>query len=91
MKSHENLSRTSERCKSDEFTRKTTNKHAIFTSDAFEMENTIKMQTQQSLSYHNTLAQLEDEIAMNLMNKLSIYMKTNREMYSRWETPSTRQ
>ena len=40
-------------------------KHAIFTSDVFEMENTIKTRMQSPSCYHDTLARLEDEIAMN--------------------------
>ena len=39
-------------------------KHAIFTSDVFEMENTIKTRMQSRSCYHNTLARLEDEKAM---------------------------
>ena len=46
-----------------------TNQHAIFTSDAFEMENTIRMRT------------LEDEIAMNSIQLFRNYMKSFNEMY----------
>ena len=42
-----------------------TNQHPIFTSDAFEMENAIRMRAHSHPCYHNTLARLEDEIAMN--------------------------
>ena len=57
-----------------------TNQHAIFTSDAFEMENTIRMRTHSRSCCHNTLARLEDEIAMNSIQLFRIYMKTITEM-----------
>ena len=53
-----------------------TNQHAIFTSDAFEMETTIRMRTHSSSCYHNTLARLEDEIAMNSIQLFRNYMKS---------------
>ena len=58
-----------------------TNQHAIFTSDAFEMENTIRMRTHSRSCYHNTLARLEDEIAMNSIQLFRNYMKSFNEMY----------
>ena len=57
-----------------------TNQHAIFTSDAFEMENPIRMRTHSRTCYHNTLARLEDEIAMNSIQLFNTYMKTINEM-----------
>ena len=57
-----------------------TNQHAIFTSDAFEMENTIRMRTHSRSCYHNTLARLEDEIAMNSIQLFGNYMKSINEM-----------
>ena len=57
-----------------------TNQHAIFTSDAFEMENTIRMRTHSRSCYHKTLARLEDEIAMNPTQLLINYMKSFNEM-----------
>ena len=57
-----------------------TNQHAIFTSDAFEMENTIRMRTHSRSCYHNTLARLEYEIAMNSIQLLRNYMKSINEM-----------
>ena len=42
-----------------------TDNHITSNSDVFEMENTIRIQTHSRSCYHNTLAQLEDEIAMN--------------------------
>ena len=53
-----------------------TNQHAIFTSDAFEMEITIRMRTHSRSCYHNTLARLEDEIAMNSVQLFRNYMKS---------------
>ena len=61
--------------------KKSTNQHAIFTSDAFEMENTIRMRTHSRSCYHNTLARLEDEIAMNSIQLFRNYMKSFNEMY----------
>ena len=58
-----------------------TNQHAIFTSDAFEMENTIRMRTHSRSCYHKTLARLEDEIAMNSIQLFRNYMKSFNEMY----------
>ena len=58
-----------------------TNQQAIFTSDAFEMENTIRMRTHSRSCYHNTLARLEDEIAMNSIQLFRNYMKSFNEMY----------
>ena len=58
-----------------------TKQHAIFTSDAFEMEDTIRMRTHSRSCYHNTLAQLEDEIAMNPIQLFRNYMKSFNEMY----------
>ena len=58
-----------------------TNQHAIFTSDAFEMKNTIRMRTHSRSCYHNTLARLEDEIAMNSIQLFRNYMKSFNEMY----------
>ena len=40
-------------------------KNAIFTSDVFEIENTIKTRMQSRSCFHNTLARLESEIDMN--------------------------
>ena len=57
-----------------------TNQHAIFTSDALEMENAIRMQTHTRSCYHNTLARLEDEIAMNSIQIFRAYMKSINEM-----------
>ena len=57
-----------------------TNQHAIFTSDAIEMEKTIRMRTHSRSCYHNTLARLEDEIAMNSIQLLRNYMKSINEM-----------
>ena len=57
-----------------------TNQHAIFTSDAFEMENAIRMRTHSHSCYHNTLARLEDEIAMNSIQIFRNYMKSINEM-----------
>ena len=57
-----------------------TNQHAIFTSDAFEMENAIRMRAHSRSCYHNTLARLEDEIAMNSIQLFRIYMKSINEM-----------
>ena len=65
MKLHENSYNSNGRCKSDDFSQITPYKHAIFTSDAFEMENTIRTLMQSRSCYHNTLALLENEIAMN--------------------------
>ena len=57
-----------------------TNQHAIFTNDAFEMDNTIRMQTHPRSCYHKTLARLEDEIAMNLIQLFIKYMKSINKM-----------
>ena len=57
-----------------------TNQHAIFTSDAFEMENTIRMQAHPRSCYYKTLARPEDEIAMNPIQLFINYMKSNNEM-----------
>ena len=57
-----------------------TNQHARFTSDAFEMENAIRMRTHSRSCYHNTLTRLEDEIAMNSIQLFRNYMKSINEM-----------
>ena len=57
-----------------------TNQHAIFTSDAFEMENTIRMQAHPRSCYYKTLARPEDEIAMNSIQLFINYMKSINEM-----------
>ena len=57
-----------------------TNEHAIFTSNAFEMENAIRMRAHSRSCYHNTLARLEVEIAMNSIQLFKTYMKTIIEM-----------
>ena len=67
-----------------------TNLHAIFTSVAFEMENAIRMRAHSRSCYHNTLARLEDEIAMNSIQLFRIYMKIINEMNLRWTLPSNR-
>ena len=67
-----------------------TNPHAIFTSDAFEMENAIRIRAHSRSCYHNTLARLEDEIAMNSIQLFRIYMKIINEMNLRWTLPSNR-
>ena len=61
----------------------------MITSDVSEMEYTIRMRTKQPSSYHNTLARLEDEIAMNSTNKLTEYMNTTDKMSLWWKLPST--
>ena len=65
-------------------------KHAILTSDAFEMGNTIRTLMQSRSCYHNTLARLEDEIAMNSIKNTLQTRETVKKMYSRWDLPSTR-
>ena len=60
--------------------KKSTNQHAIFTSDAFEMENTIRMQGHPRSCYYKTLARPEDEIAMNSIQLVINYMKSINEM-----------
>ena len=65
-----------------------TNPHAIFTSDAFEMENAIRMRAHSRSCYHNTLARLEGEIAMKSIQLFRIYMKIINEMNLRWTLPS---
>ena len=62
-------------------------KHAILTSDAFEMGNTIRTLMQSSSCYHNTL---EDGIAMNSIKNTLQTRETVKRMYSRWDLPSTR-
>ena len=57
-----------------------TNQHAIFASDAFEMENASRMRTHSRSCYQNTLARIEDEIAMNSIQLFRTYMKTINEM-----------
>ena len=57
-----------------------TNQHAISTSDAFEMENAITIRLHSSSCYHDTLARLEDEIAMNSIQLFRHYMKSINEM-----------
>ena len=57
-----------------------TNQHAIFTSDTFEMENTIRMQAHPRSCYYKTLARPEDEIAMNLKQLFIKYMKSINKM-----------
>ena len=57
-----------------------TNQHAIFTSDAFEMETTIRMRTHSRSCYHKTIARLEDEIAMKSIQLFINYMKSINEM-----------
>ena len=57
-----------------------TNQHAISTSDAFEMENAITIRSHPSSCYHDTLARLEDEIAMNSIQLFRHYMKSINEM-----------
>ena len=57
-----------------------TNQHAIFTSDAFEMETTIRMRPHSRSCYHKTLARLEDEIVMNSIQLFINYMKSINEM-----------
>ena len=56
------------------------NQHAISTSDVFEMENAITIRSHSSSCYHNTLARLEDEIAMNSIQLFRHYMKSINEM-----------
>ena len=57
-----------------------TNQHAISTSDVFEMENAITIRSHSSSCYHNTLARLKDEIAMNSIQLFRHYMKSINEM-----------
>ena len=57
-----------------------TNQHAISTSDVFEMENAITIRSHSSSCYHDTLARLEDEIAMNSIQVFRHYMKSINEM-----------
>ena len=57
-----------------------TNQHATFTSDAFEMENAITIRSHSRSCYHNTPARLEDEIAMNSIQLFRNYMKSINEM-----------
>ena len=42
-----------------------TDNHITCNSDAIEMENAITIRSHSRSCYHNTLARLEDEIAMN--------------------------
>ena len=91
MKLHENSYSPNGRWKSDDFSQITPYKHAIVTSDVFEMENTIRTLMQSRSRYQITLAWLEDEIAMNSNNKFTAYMKTNKEMYLWWKLPSTQE
>ena len=74
MKLHENSYNPNGRCKSDGFSQITPYKHAIFTSDVFEMENTIRTLMQSRSCYHNTLARLKDERTMNTV-QFNIQMK----------------
>ena len=76
--------------KSDEINQITAGKHAILTRDVFEMENTIRTLMQSRSCYHNTLAWLEVEIAMNSIKNTLQTRETVKRMYSRWDLLSTR-
>ena len=65
-------------------------KHAIPTSDAFEMGNIIRTLMQSRSCNLNTLARLEDEIAMKSIKNTLQTRETIKRMYSRWDLPSTR-
>ena len=54
--------------------------HITCNSDAIEMGNAITMRTHSRSFCHNTLARLEDEIAMNSTQLFRNYMKSFNEM-----------
>ena len=57
-----------------------TDNHITCNSDAIEMENAIAILSHSRSCYHNTLARLEDEIAMNSIYLFRNYMKSINEM-----------